>query len=546
MADATASIWLDIDATAYVYTDDTTGVTYAEAATVESIILDFDGIATAMEVKAKATQSLFSSIKDDISSIDPSDYTPSNIMDAFTNQGLNAGYGVTGWLQNPTAASDMTKIADKCGLLSDSNNPKYGDIARKIESVKKGVVKKVTDIVDDVASDIAEQAGKTIQEWGIGKRLSALVNPGYSIFDNVFSGNQLGPLKAVLDGAKGLIPKGTGTLGNMKFDLSDLDKMIECTNAIGGSAYAPQVDEMIGRTQSIYDKSYMLSDPSLPTFGEFDSEAFLNDIAVPDLVKDNIIKSTNLNNKIANNAGLAADKAVEGAKDVVEKSTSSLSENSESVPVDQKRENAETNTTITTTTEKIPATKGREPEPAETVEQEAPAQAPVVEVDTSPQELPSDKVPWKSLVTSIEVQDPHGSYASVDPGGAGIPKIKDEVLRSLVPFGFTTQDDLELRVVIIIGTGGYQKKTVGNRAYKDLRFNAITAEVYSNRQVLVAIHGFALDAGFDGIIVLENEFVEPTAEQLRNAAPKAVNLGIRKISRLNVFTGNYWKEKFGA
>lgn len=547
MADATASVWLDIDATAYVYTDDTTGVTYAEAATVESLILDFDGIATLLENKAKGTQSSFSSIIDSISSLDPSDYTPANIMDAFTNQGLNAGYGVTAWLQDPSAAKEMTKIADRCGLLSNSDVPKYGDIAKKIESTKKGVIKKATDVVDDVANDIAEQAGKTIQEWEIGKRLSGLINPGYSIFDNVFSGNQLGPLKAVLDGAKGLIPKGFGTLGDMKFDLSGLDKMIECANAIGGSSYAPQVDEMIGRTQSIYDKSYMLSDPALPTFGEFDTERFLGDIAVPDLVKDNVIKSANLNNKISNNAGLAADKAVQGAKTVVEKSTSSLAQNSDSVSVDEKRENAEESTKITTTTPAIPATKGREAEPAETEEQPAPEQAPVVVPATAPQEFPADQVPWKSLIVETEFIDTVGSYATVDPGGAKIPDILEAALRYCVPFGSTSQSDLQLKLIVSVGEGGYSIKTIGDGRYKSMEWAVVRCDINRIPNVLASTGGFEASISYDGQIYREGEEVpESTPEQLRGVAYRSVVYGLRKIGRKEGFKHSWWVRIFGA
>ena len=463
MSDATA--WVNIDdATSYVYSIDTTGVTDVEAATAETLISDFNSTANPLENKATVVQQLFGTIKDDMSRIDPSDYTPEPIMDAFTDQALNAGYISSAWLQGKDGLREINKITTRCSILGNAKLPKYGDIARVIENTRKGIIQVASDAIDAVADDIAETFGKAIQESAIGKALSEIVNVGRSVFDKAFSGNQLGPVSDVLESAKAGIAKAQSTLSKIAGPLRDLDALLECVNAIGEAAYAVQTDEMIDRTQSMYDKMYMHSDPALPNFGEFDSDAFMSGVTLPPLVKTNVLKSTNLQNKVNNNASLVVDRAVDAAKPVVKKSTSSLVPNNDSLTNPDKRVYAETNVEVTTVTEAVPAVKGREAEPSTETEAPEPQRVPVTEIPNEPQEQPPDKVPINSLVAETEFIDTDGSYALLDPGGVGIPAILAKAY-DIIPESYSSTPEAQMKITVTVFGIRTEKKVEDGEAY---------------------------------------------------------------------------------
>jgi len=472
MSDGTA--WINIDdATSYVYTDDSTGVTDVEAATAETLVSDFNSTANPLETRATFVQQLFGGIKDDMARISPTDYTPEVVMDAFTDQALNAGYVSSSWLQGKEGLREINKITTRCSILGNSKLPKYGDIARVIENTRKGIIKKASDAIDDVANDIAEKFGKPIQESAIGKVLSEIVNTGRSVFDKAFSGNQLGPVSDVLESAKAGIAKAQSTLSKIAGPLRDLDSLLECVNAVGGAAYAAQTDEMIDRTQTLFDKMYMHSDPALPNYGEFDSDAFMDTVTLPPLVKSNVLKSANLQNKVNNNAALVVDRAVDAAKPTVKKSTSSLSPNNDTLTNEAKRTYAQTNVEVTTVTEAVPPVKGREAEPSTETEAPEPQRVPTVLPPTQPQEQPPDKVPINSLVAETEFIDGDGSYALLDPGGVGIPSILAKA-HNIIPESYSSTPEAQMKIEVETNVITTEKRTADGEAYNVIKIAAVS------------------------------------------------------------------------
>lgn len=528
MSDGTA--WINLsDTTSYVYVIDTTGVTDVEAATAETLISDFNSTANPLENKATVVQQSFGFIKDDMSRIDPSDYTPESVMDAFTDQALNAGYVSSAWLQGKDGLREINKITTRCSILGNAKLPKYGDIARVIENTRKGVIKKAADVIDDVANDIAETFGKEIAESAIGKTLSEIVNVGRSVFDKAFSGNQLGPVSDVLESAKAGIAKARSTLSKIAGPLRDLDSLLECVNAIGGAAYAVQTDEMIDRTQSMYDKMYMHSDPALPNFGEFDQDAFMSGVTLPPLVKSNVLKSANLQNKVNNNASLVVDRAVEAAKPVVKKSTSSLAPNNDSLTNPDKRTYVESNIQVTTTTEAVPAVKGREAEPPIETDAPEPQKVPVAETPNEPQEQPPDKVPINSLVTETEFIDGDGTYTLFDPGGVGIPGILAKAY-DIIPESYSSTPEAQMKITVEAQLISTEKKTLGSESYNIL-WIGILLVTYSriDDPSKPSITDNLFQYGASSKKVSEEDYLPPTDEQKRKVG-KVVQKGLSSIA----------------
>ena len=514
MSDGTA--WINIDdATSYVYTDDSTGVTDVEAATAETLVSDFNSTANPLETRAIFVQQLFGGIKDDMARISPSDYTPEPVMDAFTDQALNAGYVSSSWLQGKEGLREINKITTRCSILGNSKLPKYGDIARVIENTRKGIIKKASDAIDDVANDIAEKFGKSVQESAIGKVLSEIVNTGRSVFDKAFSGNQLGPVSDILESAKAGIAKAQSTLSKIAGPLRDLDSLLECVNAVGGAAYAAQTDEMIDRTQTLFDKMYMHSDPALPNYGEFDSDSFMNGITLPPLIKSNVLKSANLQNKVNNNASLVVDRAVDAAKPVVKKSTSSLAVNNDTLTNEGKRVYAETNVEVTTVTEAVPAVKGREAESSVTTDAPEPQRVPTTAPPNQPQEQPPDKVPINSLVTETEFIDTDGSYALLDPGGVGIPGILAKAY-DIIPESYSSTPEVQMKITVEVFGISTEKKVEDGEAYNTIWVGgASVTYIRVDDPSAGAVRENLFNTGASSKKVAEEDYLPLTDEQKR-------------------------------
>ena len=175
MADSTAFIdtTSTFDATSYVYVDDSTSaITAAADAQAGSLVEDFSAASGPMEKQSKEAEKGFNDIIDLLSSIDPTDYTPEAMMDAFTQNALDQAYSATSWQQGVGGLKEANVVSANCSLFDSGSTPKYGDLARQISSMRKGVLKNVNGAITNVANDIQAAAGRQIAELAIGEKLS--------------------------------------------------------------------------------------------------------------------------------------------------------------------------------------------------------------------------------------------------------------------------------------------------------------------------------------------------------------------------------------
>jgi hypothetical protein len=454
MPDSTAYIdtTSTFDATSYVYVDDSTSVsTAAQAAQAQAIVNDFNAISGPAEKQAKAAENEFNSIINDLSKLDPTDYTPDAIMDAYTQNALDQAYSTVKWQQGVDALRQVNVIASNCSLINQSSVPKYGDLARQISNMRSGVLSNVGNAISKVGSDIASKAGKSIAESAIGQRLSKLVNSGRSKLDKVSTSNS-SPVGSILEVGKAGMAIAQSTISKMGPILNQMDKMINCVNATGGADFATQADGMIDKTNNIFAKMYLWDDPADPRYGEFNQGAFANSIPlVPKRAIDNVFKATNMFNKAENNANLSTDRLIKQAKEG-SKSTSSLAPNNENQSVETKRSLAEQLSKVKVTVPKIPAAPGRPAQPATTVTAPAPKKV-ATPVDTGPQEQPKAFYPYASMVVD-SVFTPDSGYLQLDPNQYGEPDIMSTAL-DLIPDG-GTETAATMRVTLTLTTTLYE------------------------------------------------------------------------------------------
>jgi hypothetical protein len=455
MADSTAYIDTTsyFDATAYVYVDDSTSaITAAADAQAQSLVNDFDAISGPVEKQSKAVQNEFNSIINDISKLDPTDYTPEAVMDAYTQNALDQSYSSVKWQQGVDALRDINVVASNCSIINAASVPKYGDIARQISSMRSGVVDKATDAISKVASDIASKTGKTIKESAIGQRLSAVVNTGRSKLDNVSTSNS-SPVGTILEGGKAGMAIAQSTISKLGPILNQMDKMINCVNSAGGVEYVDKVDGMIDKTNNIFGKMYLWDDPADPRYGEFNQGAFANAIPlVPKRALDNVFKATNMFNKSDNNANLSTDRLIKRAKEGA-KSTSSLAPNNDNQSTETKRSLAEQLSQVKISVPKIPAATGRPAQKAITVTAPAPKKV-ATPVDTGPQEQPKAFYPYASMVID-RVFVPDSGYLQLDPDKYGEPDIMSTAL-DLIPDGGVENTLATMRVTLTLAVTLYE------------------------------------------------------------------------------------------
>lgn len=544
MADSTAFIdtTSTFDATSYVYVDDSTSaITAAAAAQASSLVNDFNSAVGPVEKRAKEAESQFNGIIDTLSSIDPTDYTPEAMMDAFTQNALNESFASTSWQQGVDALKQANVVSANCSLFDSGSVPKYGDLARQVNSMRSGVLENATNAISKVATDIQAAAGRTIAELEIGKKLSSLVNTGSSESDIVNKSNS-SPVSSILETGKAGIAKSQSLMGKLAGPMKALDKIMDCTNALGGAEYSGDVDNMIDQTQNLYQKMYMFDDPASPQYGEFNQGAFANSIpTVPKKVLDNTFKVANMFNKSDNNAALSTDRLVKQAKEGA-KSTSSLAPNGENQTNDDKRTIADQVSEFKISFPKIPAAPGRAAQPGGSAT--SPKPTPVVPpvVDTLPPPI-EEKISYRNLIAREPEFIQNGGYISMDPQLSGVPAIL-ATATDLIPDGGTSDPSSQMKITVYALNITYQKevskdgtqaflKIIGDVAVQYERIDKTPSGGYP-----IAQGNFNVRAG----VVDAEDYKEKTSEQLRDYAPKFVRKALTRLSE----RGDLPKSKFDS
>jgi hypothetical protein len=536
MADSTAYIdttgFIDFDATSYVYVSDSTStITPAEAAQAQAIVNDFNAVSGPMEKKSKAIENQFNDIINDISKIDPTDYTPASVMDALTQNGLDQAYSTVSWQQGVDALKQVNVIGANCSLIDSSSLPKYGDLARQIGSMRKGVLENVSSSITNVVSDIASKTGRSLAESAIGQRMSRIVNSGRSKMDKVSSSND-SPVSSILETGKAGMAKAQSLISKMGPLLNQMDKMINCANSTGGVDFVDKVDDMIDKTNNIFGKAYLFDDPADPRYGEFNQGAFANAIpAVPKLALDNVFKATNMFNKAENNANLSTDRLIKQAKEGA-KSTSSLDPNGENQSNNDKRTLAEKLSKVKVSFPKVPAAPGRPAQSKTTVEAPEP-QTVVTPEQTDPQPQPAEEIAFTNLVFNKEFEDFDGSYATLDPNGVGIPAILSSAY-DIIPDGGTNNPDAKMNIKVRVSGMAILNKSKNGQLYYAVKYSTLTVTF---ERIDIPYDPAPIGATLSDIFT-RGRLVDPddqkplTDDEKRDLATKLVSGSLKKMKQL--------------
>jgi len=475
MADSTAVI----DTTSFIYVDQT-GVASVTTATANTLVNDFSDQSQTMLTKATAIFGQLEDIKDLISSYAPSDFTPPALMDQFTQQALNTSFGSSAWLTAEDAIQNVQAVKQKCSVLNEVT--KYADTSSMIDSLKGGVLKDAADAIKNVADQFKfDFPGLQLPESDIGKRLSDIANTGRGLYDKVSTefneavSDVIEHGKGGLAKAQGAIDKASaavdgavsvveGAIASMAGPLKMLDKMTNCVDAIGGSAFAGQTDQMIGRSDEIFGKLNVETDPNSPNFGEFDETTYLDSIGglTPD-IKSNIKKSMNMSNKATNNAVGVVEKAKAASKLSQDTSVSSLSSAATNTSTEQKKNFVVDNVKVEVD---VPAVPGGAPASVITP---VPATVSPARTDQTTPPAPAG-TEYSNLVVEYEVLLLQGSnYLDYDPTMIGYNRYKSVATR-VIPKG-KTQNPKDLIVKIVLGNVIHEVGTYSNIFGEDDKFH---------------------------------------------------------------------------
>jgi len=420
MSDSTAFIDSTgfVDATGIIVIDATANL---NAAITNSLIEDFSSLMGPISNKCTALSGQLNKIKTQISNI--TNASPVSLINTAMRDGLDGAYKSTSWsLENDTSEKINAKL-NKCSFFKDNaaQNPKYSDPGKMLGSLGSGASTQATDVVDGVVTAIKQQYGFDLNELTIGKLLADIANTGRTPFDVVNSAlTDLGEITDVIEYGKTAVSQIETPLSQASKDLANIDKLINCADAIGGPDYSEQIDDMIAETNCYYDRLGVFSDPSEARFGEFDFDTYLDSVstATPQ-IKSNIKKGVNLYSKAKNNSEGALQKAAEST---LSSQSSVGAKPADSMASKKKYVDDQSKTVFT-----IPAENGK---PARKEEIPPPQPLPIPETQSgTPPEPEPPKVPVsKYLTTSLfEVRTDASLYNTYDPNNA-----QENVYKSLV------------------------------------------------------------------------------------------------------------------
>jgi len=548
MSDSTAFI----DATSFTYIDDSTStISAAEAATAQSMVNNFDKVIGPLETQSKTVEGMFNNIIDDILAIKPWQITPEGFLNDFTSQALQESFASTEWMMGADALNKAESVMSSCEI-STSGLPNMGDLARKVESIRSGVTTKAAEAVDKVAESVKAQTGAAIAELVPAKKLSQLTNPGRSKIDKPKKSSDAATstVSSVIDVAKGGMAKGQSILSKVSGPLKKLDSLMNCASSVGGQDFAGPVDNMIDKTQNLYDKMYLHSDPASPKFGYFDQDAFANAIpgVSPSLIK-NVFKLTNMQNQVENNANLVTDKLVSRAKPSGIKSTSSLDPSGETQSIEDKQKAVKEQIPVVVSKPKVPAANGRKAEPA--VKEAAPKPTKVITYIPQNPTLPEEeKISIKDMVAGWAFLNNDGTYTSLDSQFSMKPKYFTALYSALPDTKsekVNTKISLVLKVENITITKKSKKLASGTYYYWAMRIGFIGLTIGINPPGKAITYAFVdedLISTRPKPPVLEEYFKPMTADVSRNLISKMI-VAIIPFLMKGVTGKPEWEQIFG-
>lgn len=473
MADSTAdsTAIIIVDATSWDYiAPDATGVTNVEAAAANMLVNDFSDTSEPMLSQATTIFNQLEGIKNLISGYSPSDYTPDALLNTLTQQSLNAAFESSAWLASKDGLVAIQNIQNNCEVMKEVG--KYVDASSMIDSMKGGILGDAMDAIGNVTSQFKiDFPSLSLPEFEIGKQLSDLINTGRSAFDSIKTSTEsavsdviahgkgglakaqaaINKAGAAVDGAIEVIESGISSLAP---GLKILDGLINCTDAIGGAAYAGKADQMIDRANDIFNKAGVESDPTSPNFGEFDENSFLDSIGgLTPSQKSGILKGTNTYMQATNNALLVADKAQQSAKTAQEweKSTSSLQGGGNKESTAQKSNYVSDNVKVEVKVPAIPGGAKAKTETPTTIPTPVPSTA-------APTPAAPKIIPFTNLIDHIRIEiDAEHQYNFFDPNHLEYPDYKNLCMNHLPPGGVEEQYVRDRKIVGVCRVGSFSR-----------------------------------------------------------------------------------------
>ncbi len=302
------------DSTAYIDTtsfyDTTTIIVYDstgafDASVANTLVDEFDSFMGPLTSKCSELEGQLSDIKSRITNCKTS---PPTVINSMMVNSLDAAYGSSAWATSDALANNITDTINKCSFFASyaTEVPKFSEPGKLTDALNAGASTNTTQVVNDVIDEMKKEfPGVPFEELGLGAELDTLAGaprPSNSI-----------PKTSVTDPAEAasdVIPSGFSEVNIRKTVVSDvakslkmMDSMVECTNSIGGSAFADQVDGMTAELDCFYDTVGLHSDPAKSNYGEFDIDKFL--LGVDPIKASNIKKGMNLQAKSQGNTQAA-------------------------------------------------------------------------------------------------------------------------------------------------------------------------------------------------------------------------------------------------
>lgn len=540
---------------------DSTALTNIEKAASSTIVSDFNKKMVGVKSIANSTASKYDGLKNSIANISPVDFTPPAIFQTTTDDATNKAFESSAWLTAEDAGKNIQEIQTRCAFLEENT------LGAMIEKMRGGVLDDAINAAGDAIQEAKDASGLSMPEFGIGEALSDIVNKGRAAYEAVEDsisgpisdvleagkaglakaqalGDQIG---AAVDTGKKMIQKGLAELGP---GLRKLDEMINCMDAVGGGEVSPETDQMIDALNDVYDKAEVHDDPNQTTFGEFNTDAFFNDIpGITADQKSNILKATNSYDKTKNNASKAVDKAKDMAEtDTTPKSVSALAGGAPDT-LDAKKQDIKEKAEVkfeTPPTPAIPAAPATDTSPARPAQPAQPAEE-TPAPDPTPiqsgnafekmiQSVPPDIFTWRASIQSVEADESSMSeYLSYDPNKENYPRFQTDLMIE-VPLGGTEYagGSLELIIVYSVTSAIFEQIIQDSESLfgEDEKFNqwrsAVTASLTKPGMGL----GTGVTKSTEGILsgrpVPESEFVA-TPPSTRSLGV-VVSFAIRKIN----------------
>ncbi|RLD66649.1 MAG: hypothetical protein DRI84_04345 [Bacteroidetes bacterium] len=466
------------DSTAYIDTtsfyDATTIIVYDstgafDTSVANALVDEFDSFMGPLTSKCSVLEGELNGIKARISNCET---TPPPIINTTMVNALGAAYGSSAWATSAALATQTTNAINKCSFFASyaTDIPKFSEPGKLTDALNAGASTNTTQVVNDVIDEMKKEfPGMPFEELGLGAELDTLAGPPRPPYD--------APKTSVTDPAEAasdIIPSGYSAVNQRKTPMSDIastlkmmDSMVECTNSIGGSEFADQIDGMTAELDCFYDTVGLHSDPNKPNYGEFDIDKFL--LGVDPTKASNIKKGMNLQAKSQGNTKAAVKT---GANALTTESSGMGSGQRESMAI--KKEYIKNNSKTVFTK---PAS-GNEPEKLIQIPDPEPYQPKLVTPGEPPDPEPP-KVPLNMYVSKKEkIVAPKVDYTYYDPNYTWIPTFYSTMYNITKTFKVSEPDfnvTLDLQLYFLFMAHQINKKVIDGIKYKYYVAGARTA-----------------------------------------------------------------------